>query len=61
MVLCSWPSYGILIIGGWGSGKTIVSVIELNKNQRPDIDEICLPIKDPFKWKYQLFLTEEKK
>ena len=55
MVLCSWPSYGILIIGGWGSGKTIVSVIELNKNQRPDIDEICLPVKDPFKWKYQLF------
>ena len=46
-----WPyipdhPYGILIIGGSGSGKanTLMNLI----NNQPDIDKICLYTKDPY-------------
>ena len=39
--------YRFLIIGGTGSGKTNV-LLNLIKNQRPDVDEIYLYVKDPF-------------
>ena len=39
--------YRFLIIGGSGSGKTNV-LLNLIKNQRPDVDEIYLYVKDPF-------------
>ena len=53
----NWPyipdhPYRILIIGGSGSGKTNV-LLNLIKNQRPDIDKIYLYVKDPFELKYQ--------
>ena len=52
----NWPyipdhTYIILIIGGLGSGKNNV-LLGLIKHQRPDIDEIHLYVKDPFKSKY---------
>ena len=52
-----WPyipdhPYRILIIGGSGSGKTN-ALLNLTNNQ-PDIDEIYLYAKDPYKAKYQL-------
>ena len=39
--------YRILIIGGSGSEKTNV-LLNLIKNQRPDIDKSYLYVKDPF-------------
>ena len=61
----NWPyihdhTYRILIIGGLGSGKTNV-LLNLIKYQRPDIDKICLYVKDPFKSKYQLLISEREK
>ena len=63
----NWPDipdhpHRILIIDGSGSGKTNV-LLNLIKNQRPDIDKIFLYVKDPFESKYQFryCLTEEKK
>ena len=53
-------SYGILIIGGSGSGKTSV-LLNLIKHQRPDIDKIYLYIKDPFESKYQLLINRRQK
>ena len=50
------PGYPHRIIGGSGSGKTNV-ILNLLKNQRPDIDKIYLHIKDPFKLKYQLLIN----
>ena len=49
----NWPyipdhPYKILIIGGSGSGKTN-GLLNLIKNQQPDIDKIYLYVKDPFK------------
>ena len=49
----NWPyipdhPYRILIIGGSGSGKTN-GLLNLIKNQQPDIDKIYLYVKDPFK------------
>ena len=57
----NWPYIpdhpsGIFIIGGSGSGKT-----NLIKHQRPDINKICLYVKDPFESKHQCLLMEEKK
>ena len=54
----NWPYipncvYRILIIGGSRSGK----IMELNKNQQPDIDKIYFYIKDPFELKYQLLIN----
>ena len=47
----NWPyipdhPYWILIIAGWGSGKTIL-LLNLMENQ-PDIDKIYLCAKDPY-------------
>ena len=52
----NWPDipdhpYRILIIGGSGSSKTNV-LLNLIRNQQPDIDKIYLYIKDPFESKY---------
>ena len=45
--------FRISIIGGSGSGKTNV-LLNLIKNQRPDIDKSYLYTKDLFKLKHQL-------
>ena len=45
----------ILIIGGSGSGNTMI--LNLIKTQRPDIDKIYLYIKVPFKSGYQLLIN----
>ena len=45
--------YRILIIGGFGSGKTNV-LLNLPNNQ-PDIDKIYLDSKDPYEAKYQFY------
>ena len=50
----------ILIIGGSGSGKTNV-LLNLIKNQRPDINKIYLYVKDPFESKYQLLINRREK
>ena len=57
----NWPyipehPYRILIIGASGSGKTNV-LLSLIKNQRPDVDNIYLYVKDPFESKYQLLMS----
>ena len=52
--------YRILIIGGSGSGKTNV-LLNLIKNQRPDIDKIYLYVNDPFESKYQSLIKEREK
>ena len=50
----------ILIIGGSGSGKTNV-LLNLIKQQQPDIDKIYLYVKDPFESKYQLLINGREK
>ena len=50
----------ILITGGSESGKSNV-LLNLTKNQRPDVDKIYLSIKDPFKSKYQLLINNREK
>ena len=52
--------YRILIIGGSGSGKSNV-LLNLIKQQQPDIDEIYLYVKDPFESKYQLLIKGREK
>ena len=61
----NWPyapdhPYRILIIGGSGSRKTNV-LLNLIKHERPDINKICLYIKDPFESKYQLLINGREK
>ena len=62
----NWPYIGqehlyrFLIIGGWGSGKTNV-LLNLIKNQRPDIGKIYLYVKDPFESKQQLLIKGREK
>ena len=53
-------SYRTLIIDGSGSGKTNV-LLNLMKQQRPDIEKIYLYVKDPFESKYQLLINEREK
>ena len=48
--------YKILIIGSSRLGKTNV-LLNLIKQQRPDIDKIYLYVKDPFKSKLQLLIN----
>ena len=53
-----WPyipyhPYRILIIGGFGSGKTN-ALLNLTNNQ-PDIDKIYLQAKDPYEAKISIF------
>ena len=60
----NWPyipdhPYRILIICGSGSGNT--KLLNLIKNQPPDIDKICLYVKDPFESKYQLLINGREK
>ena len=50
----------ILVIGGSGSGKTNV-LLNLIKNQQPDIDKIYLQVEDPFESKYQLLISGREK
>ena len=59
-----WPyipdhPYGILIVGGSGSGKTnaLLNVI----NNQPDIDKIYLYAKDPYEAKYQYLINKQEK
>ena len=61
----NWPHipdhlYRIFIIGGSGSVKTNV-LLNLLKYQLPDIDKICLYVKDPFESKYQLLFNGREK
>ena len=58
----NWPKipdhlYGILIIGGSGSGKT--NVLFNLISQQPDIDKIYLNAKDPFETKYQILINKQ--
>ena len=57
----NWPQtpdhpYRILIIVGYGSGKTN-SLFNLI-NQQPDIDKIYLYAKDPYEAKYQFLIKK---
>ena len=52
--------YRILIISDSRSRKTNV-ILNLVKNQQPDIDKIYLYVKDPFKSKYQLLINRREK
>ena len=59
----NWPyipdhPYRILIIAGWGSGKTN-ALLNLINNQ-PDIDKIYLYAKDPYEAKYQLLINKKE-
>ena len=59
----NWPytpdhPYRILIIGGWGSGKTD-TLLNLLENQ-PDIDKIYLYVKDLYELKYQLLINKRE-
>ena len=59
----NWPytadhPYGILIIGGSGSGKTNV-LLNVIENQ-PDIDKIYLYAKDPYEAKYQYLINKRE-
>ena len=61
----NWPyipdhPYRVLIIGGSRSGKTNV-LLNLIKNQRPDIDNIHLYVKDALESKYQLRIKGKEK
>ena len=51
--------YKILIIGGFGSGKTN-ALLNLMNNQ-PDIDKIYLYAKDTYEAKYQHFINKREK
>ena len=61
----NWPCipdhpYRILIIGGSRSWKTN-ALLNLMKNQRPDIHKIYLHVTSPFESKYQLFINGGEK
>ena len=61
----NWPyipdhPYRILIIGGSRSDKTNV-LLNLIKNQQPDIDTFYLYVKDSFASKYQLLTNAREK
>ena len=61
----NWPyipdhPFRVLIIGGSGSGKTNV-LLNLIKDQQPDIDKIYLYVKDPFESKYLLHINQREK
>ena len=51
--------YKILIIGGFGSGKTN-ALLSLTNNQ-PDIGKIYLYAKDPYEAKYQHLINKRQK
>ena len=51
--------YGILIIGGSGSGKTNALLVLINN--QTDIDKIYFYVKDPFEAKYQYLINKRDK
>ena len=58
-----WPNisdhpYRILIIGGWGSGKTNALLNLINK--QPSIDKIYLYARDPYEPKYQFLINKRE-
>ena len=53
------PHCRILIIGDSRLGKTNV-LLNLIKNQRPDIDNIYLYVEDPYKSKHQLLINRSE-
>ena len=60
-----WPyirdhPYRMLMIGGLGSGKTNV-LLNLIKQQWPDIYKIYLYVKGPLEWMYQLLINGREK
>ena len=59
MAIHSRSPYRILIIGGFGSGKTN-ALLNLINNQ-PDIDKIYLYAKDPYEKKYQYLTNKREK
>ena len=52
--------YRILVIVSSGSVKTNV-LLNLIKHQQPDIDKICLYVKDPFESKCQFLINRKEK
>ena len=52
--------YRILIIGGSGSGKTNMLLNSI-KNERPDIENNFLNVKDSFESKYELLMNWKEK
>ena len=50
--------YRILLIGGSGSGKTILLFNLIS--QKPEIDKINLQPKDPYKAKYQYLINKRE-
>ena len=59
----NWPyiphnPYGILIIGGSGSGK--ISILLNFIDNQPDIGEIYLYAKDPYEAKYQYLINKRE-
>ena len=59
----NWPytpdhPYRILIIGGFGSGETNVLLNLIGK--QPDIDKICLYVKNPYEAKYQYLINKRE-
>ena len=52
--------YRILTIADSGSAKTNV-ILNLIKDQRPDIDNIYLYVKNKFESNYQLLINEREK
>ena len=62
----NWPyiptqAYRILIIGGSELGKPNLVLLNLKKDQRPDIEKIHLYVKDPFESTYQLLINGTEK
>ena len=58
----NWPYipdhiFRIVVIGGFGSGKTNVLLNLVKQQQQPDIDKIYLYVKGSFKSKYQLLIN----
>ena len=49
----------MLIIGGFGSGKTNASLNLINN--QPDIDKIYLCAKDPYEAKYQYLINKRER
>ena len=52
--------YRILIIGGSGSGKTNMLLNSI-KNERPDIENNFLNVKDSFESNYELLMNWKEK
>ena len=60
LALYSDHPYRIFIIGGSGTGKTNM-LLNLIKDQRPDIGKSCLIVKDSLEPKHQLLINGREK